>query len=175
MNRRALIKSAAFLPAFPLTGAREVRTGLLVNDTTPVHFIITSHHSHKAAERHRRSWIGRVFETWGEWYVVDSEPRTLPDELAAMPGTLTHHHTLYGEAAEEQEYLVGAFRRDHITVIVRIREDNETLMNQIAEHIAAQPIPGLFESIWSTAQLQTFIPNQDDLGLSISESDSHFP
>lgn len=175
MNRRALIQSAAILPAFSLGGVREIRAGLLIGDTTPVNIIVTSHHSPAAAERYRRSWIGNVFETWGEWYVINSEPRPLPDHLAAMPGTMTHHDTLYGEAAEEHEYLVGAFRKEHISCIVRIREDDESLMIDVAEHIEAQSSPGLFESAWSAAQLQRFIPTGEDLGQPISVDNSHFP
>lgn len=175
MNRRTLIKSAAILPAFPLNGVREFRAGLLVDETTPVNIIITSHFSQATAEKYRRSWIGKVFETWGEWYVVSSERRDLPDQLAEMPGTLTHHDTLYGEAAEEQEYLVGAFRREHISCIVRIRDDAEPLMIKIAGHIATQHVPGVFESTWSAAQLQSFVPTEDDLGMAISEDNSHFP
>lgn len=175
MNRRALLQSAAILPISSIGGVREVRAGLIVDGSAPVHMIVTSHHSSKAAERFRRSWSGKVFESWGEWYVVGSDPRELPPHLAEMPGSLSHHDTLYGEAAEEQEYLVGAFRRERITCIVRIREDNELLILQIADHIAAQPVPGLFESGWSAAQLQRFIPITADLGVAVEESDDFWP
>lgn len=175
MNRRTLTKSAILLPGLSTLEPRGIRANRVMNNTTPVHMIVTSHCTTVSAERYRRSWIGKVFETWGEWYPGYSEPRNLPGSLAAMPGTLSYHEVRYGESGEEQEYLVGAFRREYISCIVRIREDNESLMNQIAQHIASQPVPGLLASAWSTAQLRTFIPNGDDLGLSISEGSLHFP
>lgn len=175
MNRRHLIKSAAILPFADLGATQEARTSLLVDGTVPVNVIVTSHLGSMAADHHRKSWMGKVFETRGEWYDVKEERRELPSHLADMPGSLFFHKTLYGEAAEEIDYLVGAFRREHITCIVRIKDDHELMMLTIAEHIGSQQVPTVFDTTWSSAQLQKFFPDEEALGKCLEPDSSFWP
>lgn len=175
MNRRTFLKTPALIPIAGLGPERQIRAAMLVDENTPVNMLVQAHPDEVNAERFRRSWIGRVFESEGEWYVIHSEYRTLPASLASMPGTLSFHETLFGEAAEEDEYLVGAFRREHICCIVRIRADSEQMMFDIAQHVSVQSIPSQLELAWSSSQLQRFIPKEADLKVPIVEDTSFWP
>lgn len=175
MNRRTLLQSVAVLPIIGTGQTQEIRTNLLVDQDIPVHMIVSSHAGELIAERFRLDWAGQPFETMGEWYLQSTETRKLPPELATMPGTLTFHTARYGEAGEHQEYLVGAFRRGQVSIIVRIREDNEPIMLLIAEHIAAQNQPTLFESLWSSVSLKSFIPSENVLGFTTEPGTTFWP
>ena len=175
MNRRVFLQSATILPLFGFISDGEVRANLRVDHDIDVNIIVTAWVLDRLAEQHRQDWIGRPFETQGEWYPMSVETRVLPESLAELPGTLTFHTARIGEAGEYQEYLVGAFRREHISCIVRIQEDHEALMHSIAEHIAAQDIPGIFESSWNNATLNRFIPNAVSLGREVEPGDAFWP
>lgn len=176
MQRRTFLQTAGFLPVIGLYPGNEIRSSVSVDESTLVNMIVRSHATGGVAERHRRSWVGRVFENpYGEWYDVESEFRELPAHLARLPGSLSFHKTLFGEAAEEHSYLSAAFRREHISCVVRMQMDNEALMIRIAEHIASQPSPSLFETSWSSAQLRSFLPDSNDLNLSVEPCEIFFP
>lgn len=176
MNRRTFLKTPALIPLFGADSDNEVRATLLIDDSTPVNVIVQSHLTQGAAERYRQDWIGRVWEDpLGEWYVLHSEYRALPAHLAELPGSLSYHETQYGEAGDFHVYLTGAFRRDHISCIVRVRDDDEPLMADITAHIASRPIPSLFEVTWNPIRLQAFIPNEHSLGVSVTPDSWHFP
>lgn len=175
MNRRVFLQSAAAVPLFGVGTHSEVQANLLVDQDILVHIIATAHPGELLAERYRQEWMGEPFETRGEWYKMSTETRVLPDHLVKMPGTQTFHTASFGEAGEHQEYLVGAFRRNNISIIVRIREDNEPLMILIAEHILAQDLPGTFETLWNPSQLNNFIPTSDSLELPIEPATTFWP
>ena len=82
MNRRALIQSVAI--RLPLTrGVREIRAGLLIA-TTPVNINVTSHHSPAAPPSDIGARGSAMCLRRGASGTINSEPRPLPDHLAAM-------------------------------------------------------------------------------------------
>lgn len=176
MQRRTFLKSATMAPLFGFsTPFREVRESLEIDNGVRVHIIATAHASAKAAERYRNQWIGEPFESEGEWYLQVSEARPLPDELATLPGSLSYHEYLFGEAAEELSMLVGAFRRDYIGYIIRVRDNNEDLLLALARWFARQPLPSPMNLAWSDTLLRALIPDSDDLGLDVETTKSFWP
>lgn len=164
MNRRTLVQSIAFVPFAAIAPhRRELRVELAPERRLdqPVFMIITAHQSADVAERYRRQWAKSPYEQFGEWYLQTAEVQQLPPELTAMPGGMMLFTARYGEAGEHIVHLVGAFRRDHITVIVRIDSNEEDLMLAIADHIGAQAVPDKFASSWSDASLRRFLPGED--------------
>lgn len=176
MNRRAFLASGIIAPYASLVApTREIRKAITIAHSVEVHMIVTAHHHTKSAERHRREWIGRPFEGYGEFYVDSSDTRPLPPEYSVLPGTLTHHHTTIGVAAARREYLVSAIRRKNITVVVRMQYDHESLMLTILEHTVGVHVPSHFEVAWSVELLEAFIPDTTDIGFSVEESSAFWP
>lgn len=175
MNRRSFLQSTSVLPLMGFGSVREVRAALLIAREVNAHFIVAAHTHPDAAEDHRRDWIARPFEGEGEWYLDSTEMRDLPSNLADLPGILSFHTATVGAAAARHAYLVGAFRRDHISYIVRFQSDSEDLMIDIAEFFAAQSLPGVFEAAWSSSQLLGLIPDSNDLGVPVEEVKAFWP
>lgn len=178
MNRRSFIQTTGLGPLLPmLPSVRELRVKLTpTNSTTlPVRMIVTAHVSSKKAEQYRRGWTQRPYETFGEFDVNSREPRSLPPEFAQMPGALTYFTAIVGVAAQRQIYLIGAFRRDNITVVARIDTSDETQMLAVAEHILLQQIPDPFATIWNESSLRRFLPDESILGEFLEQPDNSWP
>lgn len=176
MKRRNLIKLTAIAPlAAPILPHREVREGLEINGETSVHIIITAHLSAKDAERYRSRWIGQPFEGLGEWNLYASEYRELPEELKELPGSMSFHEYLFGESGEYRSILVGAFRREHLTFIIRTQGDEENLLIGLAEWIASQQSAEPGHLLWSDAPLLELIPESEDLGMDVVPSSRFWP
>lgn len=177
MHRRSLIAGATIFPwlpdkiQFPI---QRLSAELTVDNDVLVQILLEAHASDASAEKWRRSWIGRAFVERGEWYLDDSEPRKLPDDLAELPGDLHYHSYTWGEAGEEDAMLVGAYRHKHIGCIIRIKGDEQLEMIMLAEFFAARPEPDVWEIAWNPLQLHGFIPNTESLGIPVKSGNSAF-
>lgn len=175
MNRRIFLSTVGTLPTLGISSEiRQIRSHFLVDNREEVQMILTAHHHADAAEKWRRGWAMRAFESQGEWYLQTSSARRLPRDLAELPGTLVHHTYVAGVAAAESSMLVGAFRRQHIACIFRVRDDEEVMI-ALAGFFAGQHVPAPFEVMWSPAQLQAFVPTNGDMGMDITPSDTFWP
>lgn len=176
MNRRVFLANGIIAPFATISiPIREVRKAITIANSIECHVIVSAHFDDASAERHRRDWIGRPFEGFGEFYVDSRKTRPLPPEYDQLPGTLTHNHTTIGVAAEKRSYLVAAVRRENISVVVRILGDNESVMLDILQHVANVPVPSRFETIWSEELVAAFIPGAPDLGFPVEESSAFWP
>ncbi len=174
MNRRELISSAAVLPMLP-TLQREDGWSLLIDDSVRVRIRVYALPTPTSAERTRRHWIGQPFESEGEWYELSTEARALPPDLADMPGTVTFHTTVVGAAAVEATFLVGAFRRENVAIIVRVSGNNMDLMTDFAEFLAATEVPDPWALLWSDQALARFYPTEETLGRTVEQIDDLWP
>lgn len=176
MNRRTFLLAAPAITGIPQSfSLREERMAMTIGNQVEAHVIVSAHSDARSSEFFRREWIGRPFEGIGEFYRDSTEVRVLPDTPSSLIGTLTFHTTTIGAAAEKRDYLVGAFRRDNVAVIVRIVGDHERIMMSMIDHIASQEVPGTFEIFWNPIHLRKFIPGGRYLGSSVEESDSYWP
>ena len=179
MNRRTLIAGAVPLPWIqkkPELPQRRLRSQLLLNDVVSVQILLEAHATAESAEVWRQGWIGRAFEGMGEWYLQDSESRDLPARLAALPGDMHFHNYIWGEAAEEDSMLIGAFRHEHVGCVIRMQGEHEPLMISLAEFFASRAVPNVWELAWSDAQLQRFLPTSDSLGIPVQpDNDAFWP
>jgi len=177
MNRRSLVLAgiAAPLPLWhPVS--QSVEAAFEIDGLFQTYFHISAHLTERSAEVERRSLIGRPFgDLIGEFYVTSTNTIRLPSDIAAMPGTVTHHNTVVGVAAVEGAAMVGAFRRATYVFGIRMFPDDLDLMLTLARDFQGKVLPHPLSVLKDADSLRSILPDSDDLGLSVTPIDGLWP
>ncbi len=175
LSRRTFLLGLA---ASPLHGVavhrRELREQFQLDHRIPVLMIMSAHLTPESAEKWRREYAVQPFDGMGEWYLQSSTVLELPKHLADLPGSMIQFDYVAGVAAAKSSMLVGAFRRDHIACVYRVRGSTEHLM-ALAEDFAKRKLPEPAELLWNPGRLELLVPTAERLGMDVSPSDAFWP
>lgn len=175
VSRRTFLSSLAVLPAIGFDWLQhERREQLELDHRVPVLMILSAHPTPTSAEKWRREYAMKPFDTMGEWYLGSTAELELPEALAKMPGTLTRFNYVAGAAAAKSSMLVGAFRRDHVACSYRVHGERDDVI-ALAGDFASRRIPDFTELLWNPQSLRSFIPTTERMGIDVSPSEAFWP
>jgi len=129
-------------------------------------------HLARSERRARAIWGTEAHDPFdglvGEFYVTDSHPVDIPDEL---PGSVTTYETIVGAAGVEGIIHVGGFIRGTFVWIARVSEGPVDPVLDIADLIMAYDLPDATHARMDPGLLDDLLPDPEDLAVEVEIED----